>query len=105
MSLMIEIAPEAIAGFCRRWQITELAFFGSVLRSDFRPDSDVDVLVTFGPQARWGLLDLQRIEDELTTIVGRQVDLVSRRGLEQSRNYLRRGEILDTAQTIYAEAG
>jgi predicted nucleotidyltransferase len=105
MSLMIEVAPEAIAEFCQRWQITELAFFGSVLRSDFRPDSDVDVLVTFSPKAQWGLMDLQRIEDDLANIVRRRVDLVSRRGLEQSRNYLRRGEILDTAQTIYAEAG
>jgi predicted nucleotidyltransferase len=105
VALRIEVSPEAIARFCRRWQITELAFFGSVLRSDFRPDSDVDVLVTFGPQAAWSLFDLQRIEDELAAIIGRPVDVVSRRGLEQSRNYLRRGEILGTAETVYAEAG
>jgi len=99
---LIEIPDEALAEFCRRWKITELAIFGSALRDDFRPDSDVDVLVSYAPDARWSLLDVVGIEEELGRIVGRKVDLVSRRAVEQSYNWIRRKEILETAQVIYA---
>jgi predicted nucleotidyltransferase len=105
LALPIDISQEAIAEFCHRWQITELAFFGSILRPDFRTDSDVDVLVTFAPNATWGLWDLSRMEDELADIFRHRVDLVSRRGVENSRNPIRRHEILATAQTFYAAAG
>jgi predicted nucleotidyltransferase len=98
----IEIPDEALAEFCRRWKITELALFGSALRDDFRPDSDVDVLVSYAPDAHWSLLDVVGIEEELGRIVGRKVDLVSRRAIEQSYNWIRRKEILETAQVIYA---
>lgn len=91
-----------IKEFCQRWQITEFALFGSVLREDFRPDSDIDVLVTFAPEAHHTLFDLVHMENELKAIFQREVDLVSRRGVEQSRNYLRRNEILSSAQVIYA---
>lgn len=91
-----------ITEFCQRWQITEFALFGSVLREDFRPDSDIDVLVTFAPEAHHTLFDLVHMENELKAIFQREVDLVSRRGVEQSRNYLRRNEILSSAQVIYA---
>src|SRR5688572_26035958 len=87
--------------FCRRWNIAEFALFGSVLSTDFRPDSDVDVLVSFSPEAHVTLFDMARMQDELETIFGREVDLVSRRGLENSRNYLRRKHILDSAQVIH----
>jgi predicted nucleotidyltransferase len=97
----IVVPQEQIANFCRRWQITEFALFGSVLRSDFRPDSDIDVLVSFAPTARWGLFDLARMQEELTQIFGRKVDLVSRRGIEASRNYLRRKSILNSAQVVH----
>ncbi len=96
------IPEDEIADFCRRWRITELALFGSVLRSDFRPDSDVDVLVSFAPDARWSLFDLATMEHELEAILGREVDLVERRAIEQAENYIRRKSILDNAEVIYA---
>jgi predicted nucleotidyltransferase len=78
-----------------------LALFGSVLRDDFRPDSDVDVLVTFAPEAHHGLFDLVDMEDELSVIFGRRVDLVERPGVERSENYIRRRSILRSAQPVY----
>ncbi|MGE3595615.1 MAG: nucleotidyltransferase family protein [Dehalococcoidia bacterium] len=92
----------AIAEFCRRWQITELSLFGSVLRDDFRPDSDVDVLVTFAPDHGLTFFDLAQMERELQEIIGRPVDLVERATVEQSPNFIRRNAILTTVQTIYA---
>ena len=102
MSVRIPIDDERIADYCRRWRITELALFGSVLRDDFDSESDVDVLVSFEPGARWTLFDLVEMEDELRGIFGRDVDLVSRRGIESSRNYLRRKAILSCAEVIHA---
>jgi uncharacterized protein len=101
MKAKIPIDRDKIAEFCRRWKITEFALFGSVLRDDFRPDSDVDVLVTFAPDAEWGLFDMVDMQDELEKIFGRKVDLVSRRGIEASRNYLRRKAILSSAEVIH----
>ena len=98
----IGLRPETLAAFCERWQVTRLALFGSVLRDDFGPDSDIDVLVEFRESARHSLFDLVRMETELVSIIGRDVDLVERPGVEQSRNYLRRKAILDAAETIYA---
>ena len=92
---------EAIAAFCRRWKITELAVFGSVLRDDFGPDSDIDFLVTFAPDARWSLLDRARMQRELEEMLGRKVDLVGRRAIEQSENWIRRREILGSARPYY----
>lgn len=100
--LKVQISAEALAAFCRKWKITELALFGSVLRQDFRPESDIDVLVAFAPDARWGLFALYEMQKELKALVGREVDLVSRRGIEASRNYLRRKAILDSAEVVYA---
>jgi uncharacterized protein len=95
--------PQAqIEAFCQRWQITELALFGSVLREDFGPDSDVDVLVTFDPQARCGLFALARMERELAALLSRDVDLVIRDTVEQSENYIRRDTILSQFEIIYA---
>lgn len=98
----IGLRPETLAAFCERWQVTELALFGSVLRDDFGPESDIDVLVEFGESARHSLFDLVRMEHELKSILGRDVDLVERPGVEQSPNYLRRKAILGAAETIYA---
>lgn len=97
----IHFPQEAIEAFCRRWRITELAVFGSALRDDFRPDSDIDLLVQFSPDARWTLLDFVRMQDELSAILGRRVDLVSRKGIERSKNARRRKSILDSAEVIY----
>lgn len=98
----IAIGREKIARFCQRWQVNELALFGSVLREDFRPDSDVDVLVQFLPEARHSLFDLPRVQTELEEILGRQVDLVKRSAIEKSRNYIRRKAILSSLETVYA---
>jgi predicted nucleotidyltransferase len=95
----IEASQTNLAGFCRKWKIAELSIFGSVLREDFRPDSDIDVLVAFAPEARWSLLNLARMQDELSGILGRSVDLVDIKGL---RNPFRRREILATKEVVYA---
>ena len=97
----IAVPDEQVAAFCRQWQIVELALFGSVLRDDFSPESDVDVLVTFAPSARWSLFDLVRMEDELTALLGRPVDLVERAAVEQSENYIRRQHILQSLEPVY----
>jgi predicted nucleotidyltransferase len=102
--MTITIPKDKIIEFCRRWKITEFAFFGSVLREDFGPESDIDVLVTFAPDARWSLLDHVEMQDELKAIFGRAVDLISKRGIERSRNAIRRKEILGSAEVIYAAA-
>ncbi len=102
MIARIAIPAEGIAAFCERWQVTELALFGSVLREDFGPDSDIDVLVSFEDGARRTLFDMVRMEEELKTLFGREVDLVSRRGIERSSNQLRREAILESAETINA---
>ena len=98
----IEFSQEALGAFCRKWMITVLSFFGSVLRDDFGPDSDVDVLVTFAQGSHWTLLDLVRMETELSKLFGRKVDLVVRDSVERSKNPRRRREILTTAQQVYA---
>lgn len=102
MPLAIPIDPQEVTALCRRWSIVEMSVFGSVLREDFGPASDVDVLVSFAPEARWTLFDLARLQDELRQLFGRPVDLVSRRGLEASRNPLRRQAILASAEVLYA---
>ena len=97
----IDIPMEQVAAFCHKWKIKEFSLFGSVLRDDFRPDSDVDVLVTFGPDSKVSLFDLGDIEDELTDILGRKADLTMRRGIERSSNWIRRKAILSSAEVIY----
>jgi predicted nucleotidyltransferase len=99
MAVNLDIDRERIAEFCRKWKITECALFGSVLREDFRADSDVDVLVTFAPDARWSLFDIVDMENELAKVLGRKADLVERRGL---RNPFRRHAILTTREILYA---
>ncbi|MEO1148193.1 MAG: nucleotidyltransferase family protein [Cyanobacteria bacterium J06638_22] len=97
----IELPIDEVKALCDRWQITEFALFGSVLREDFSPASDVDVLVTFAPQARKGLLTLARIKHELEDLLGREVDIVTRKSIEQSPNPERRYNILSSAQALY----
>ena len=104
LSKTMYIPKEKVAAFCHRWKIVEFALFGSVLRENFRADSDVDVLVAFSDEAEWTLLDYVDMQDELKNIFGREVDLVSRRGIERSRNYIRRKAILNSAEVVYARA-
>ena len=100
----IDLSVDELTEFCRRWKIVELAVFGSVLRSDFKPDSDVDMLATFAADAQWSLLDHVRMQDELARLLKRNVDLISRKGIEKSRNYIRRRAILESCEVIYAAA-
>jgi len=97
--LALDIATNRIAEFCRKWRVTEFSIFGSVLREDFGPQSDVDVLVTFKPDAPWDLWDLVTMQEELREIFGREVDLVEEQTL---RNPFRRREILRSRLVIYA---
>jgi predicted nucleotidyltransferase len=98
----ISIPRKKLAEFCKRWKITELAFFGSVLRDDFQANSDIDLLVSFHPKAKISLFDLVRMQNELKAIFGRDVDLVERRAIEKSENYIRRKSILSNTKVIYA---
>ena len=95
----IPFPVDQIAAFCQKWKITELAVFGSVLRDDFRPDSDVDILVSFAEDAHWSLYDWVDMPEELKGIIGRKVDLLDKKGLH---NPFRRHAILTTKQVIYA---
>jgi hypothetical protein len=95
------IPHKKIADFCKRWNVSELAIFGSTLRADFRPDSDVDVLVSFAPGSNVSLFEMVHMQDELKQIFKRDVDLISKRGVETSRNYLRRKAILESARVIH----
>ncbi len=101
VSRNIDIPRDRIEEFCRRWKIREFSLFGSVLREDFGPQSDVDVLVSFEPDAEWDLFHLVEMRDELMSLFGRDVDLVEKEGL---RNPFRRRTILDTREVIYHAA-
>lgn len=97
----IPIDYDKIKAFCEKWKITEFSLFGSVLTDDFRPDSDVDVLVKFDDAAEWSLFDLVDMEDELKVMFAREVDLVLRKSVERSDNYIRRKAILSSTRRIY----
>ncbi|MCK4303950.1 MAG: nucleotidyltransferase domain-containing protein [Candidatus Eisenbacteria sp.] len=102
ISTRLEIDIETLRTFCAKWKIVELALFGSVLAEDFRPDSDIDALVTFGAGAHGTLWDFIHMREEFEQLVGRRVDLIERAVLKQSRNYIRRSAILGSAKVIYA---
>ena len=97
----IAVPADRIAAFCERWQVTELSLFGSVLRDDFGPGSDVDVLVEFSPGRTPGL-GFVTMAAELSELLGRHVDVVTRPSLERSPNHIRRKAILDSAEVVYA---
>lgn len=99
MNAKVPIDLVAISDLCRRWRVTELSLFGSVLRDDFRPDSDIDVLVTFAADAPWSLLDLVTMREHLRQILGREVHLIEQEGL---RNPFRRQAILSHREVIFA---
>ncbi|NJO46288.1 MAG: DNA polymerase subunit beta [Oscillatoriales cyanobacterium RM2_1_1] len=94
---------DAIQAFCQRWQIAELAVFGSILRDDFDANSDVDFLYVLKPNARWSLSDLIKAEEELAQLLGRKVDLVGKASIEQNHNWLRKQNILSSAKVIYED--
>lgn len=99
----LNLTPEKLADFCKQHHILELSLFGSILREDFRPDSDIDMLVVFDHSANpnLSLMDLVGIEYQLEDIVGREVDLIEKRSIVDSDNWIRRKNILNTTQIIY----
>lgn len=99
MPARINFDREKIAAFCRKWRVRELELFGSVLREDFRPDSDVDILVTFQPDNRWSLWDWPEMTDDLRAIFGRDIDLVEKQAVT---NPFRRRHIRQNREVIYA---
>ncbi len=101
--LQVPAPAREIAEFCQRWKVLDLAVFGSALRADFNSDSDIDLLISFSPDADWSLLDHVQMQQELRALFNREVDLISRRALERSPNWLRRQEILGTAQIIFSQ--
>lgn len=99
----ISIPYGEVLHFCRRWKIIRLALFGSVLRKDFRHDSDVDILATFAPESSHTLLDLVQMETELSHILGRRVDLGEREAVDNDTNVLRRESILTSQKVIHED--
>ncbi len=97
----VAIPREELAVFCRKNGVVRLAVFGSALRDDFGPESDIDVLVDFDPSRRPSLLDLVEIENELSELLGRDVDMLTRASVERSRNYIRRRSILESTEVVY----
>ena len=94
---------ELIAEFCQRWQIDELAVFGSMVSGEAGTGSDLDELVQFSADAQWSLLDHVQMQQELATLVGPSVDLVSKRALDRSSNWMRRESILESAEVVFPE--
>lgn len=101
MDNLPDVGRAELDAFCRRRKVRELAFFGSVLRDDFGPESDVDVLVSFEPGTRYGLFEMARMAAELERLLGRRVDLVTRSAVESSANYIRRRHVLKNLKTVY----
>ena len=99
MNANLQLDRDALAAFCRKWRIRELSLFGSALRDDFGPESDLDFLVSFEPGAPWDLWELVDMRDELMSITGRDVDIVVKEAL---RNPWRRKEILSNREVIHA---
>ncbi len=99
MTIRINIPKDRIVDFCRRWQVKELAIFGSALGDNFGPDSDVDILVVFCDDVMWTVFDHIKAEEELKDILGRKVDLVEKSAI---RNPFRRHHILTNNEVVYA---
>lgn len=97
----IDIPKEKLAEFCKKWKVREFALFGSVLREDFRQDSDIDAIVDFMLDSSHSLFDLVDMTEELEKIFDRKVDLLTKRAVETSRNYIRRKEILSSLEVLY----
>ncbi len=103
MRTAITVDPIFIEQFCRKWKIQEFSFFGSVLRDDFGPGSDVDVMVTFCEDASWTIFDCMEMEEEFAAKVGRRVEIFTRASVERSTNWIRRDLVLKSAETVYAQ--
>ena len=102
LTTQITLPEKELTTFYKRWKVVEFALFGSAVRDDFSPESDIDALVDFSSQSEWGLFDHIQMKQELKILFGRDVDLITQRALEQSRNDLLRDEILENAKVIYS---
>ncbi len=100
-TLPINLPMDELNDFCKRWRIKELAVFGSILRDDFGPDSGVDFLYTFEEGAPWSLFDVVEMKDRLREIAGRNIDLLSRNGIERSHNWVRCKAILESEHVVF----
>ncbi|RIK09906.1 MAG: nucleotidyltransferase [Acidobacteria bacterium] len=98
----VEISDKSLNRTCQKWKIRQLALFGSALVGTLAPDSDIDLLVDFDTGEQWSLMDLVRAESEFSSLFARRVELVDRKNLERSANWIRRNAILDSAVTVYA---
>ena len=99
MNANVQLDRDALAAFCRKWKIRELSIFGSALRDDFGPESDLDFLVSFEPGTALDICDLLDMKDELKASYGRSIDLIEKEAL---RNPWRKREILRTREVVYA---
>ena len=103
----LTITPEQLRDFCTRWQIAELAVFGSILRDDFRDRgddvSDIDLLYSLNQSSSHSLFDIMQMREELEKLCHRRIDLISKQGIKNSRNWLRRQEILNSEMILYAQ--
>ncbi len=99
----LSLPGESLTKLCQHWQIVELSLFGSILREDFNADSDIDVLVKFSEEARITFFDLDVIEQQLTQLFHRPVDVVTKQAIEQSHNPIRRKNILNNSKVIYEQ--
>ena len=99
MSLKVALDRAQVEAFCRKWRIKEFSIFGSAIRDDFTPESDVDVMVVFYDDAGWSLFDIVEMKDELKALFGREVDLVEKDAI---RNPFRRHHILTNHEVVYA---
>lgn len=99
----LKLSEQEIARFCQEWKITKMSLFGSILREDFNSDSDIDILIKFDIDARQGLLTLAKLKHKLEEITKRPVDLVIQESIENSDNWIRKNEILNTAQVVYEQ--
>ncbi|AFY36695.1 DNA polymerase beta domain protein region [[Leptolyngbya] sp. PCC 7376] len=97
----LQLTPEQLYEFCHRWQVAELSLFGSILRNDFNDESDIDFLVLFQSESNYGLFERFDMKEELAELIQRPVDLISKKGIENSRNWLRKKNILESAEVIY----
>ena len=97
-----EISYDSLHMLCAKWKIRRLELFGSALTGELRPDSDIDLLAEFTPDETWSLMDLVRAEQEFSVLIGRRVELLDRKNLERSPNWIRRKAILASAEVIYA---
>ncbi len=101
MNALIRNRKKKIEEFCKAWNVRELQVFGSVIRSDFCPDHDIDIIVDFTPGSVHTLIHLAKMEEDLEYIFHRRIDLTTRQAVEQSRNYIRKRNILSTMEKVY----